>query len=281
MYDRKSRNRVKRRGRKPVLPHEQKEMIELYKDGFTLKEVGRKVGRHYQTVEKYVRKHLAEEEGQYVHREALREALMRHFGDMVATLESLQKQLVIPGKDVSGYKFTEDPRRGREALLINELRQVHASDSELWSLWDSWESEVRDFVYKWTDVRERLDRDLRDTERYPQLDVAYLEESCKEVILNCVWTVVQSGEQTLGDNFVIKDGGLWWGTWTRLSDGGEPEVARELVLLLITELSESEEVVGMNKLNMTLRRLSDSIREEIDILVLRRVFPGRCRLCPV
>lgn len=62
------------RGRGPRIREEELEqMIPLYLEGKSYKAIGQEVGRHWQTVRKYVIKALQEREGRELRREALKE----------------------------------------------------------------------------------------------------------------------------------------------------------------------------------------------------------------
>jgi len=75
---------------------------------------------------------------------------------------------------------------------------------------------------------------------------------------------------------------LWLGRYTLLANG-EKDIAEFHLDLsnLMGDMNEWLEVTTLTDLFEKLVRIKDEIEEEIEVLALRRAFPGRCRLCPI
>jgi hypothetical protein len=49
----------------------------------------------------------------------------------------------------------------------------------------------------------------------------------------------------------------------------------------MVDMGKWEEIQGLARLYRQMEETKDKMEEEVEVLSLRRAFPGRCRLCPV
>ncbi len=74
---------------------------------------------------------------------------------------------------------------------------------------------------------------------------------------------------------------LWLAQSTRLAIGQNMAGLKERVAKLMEDMKEWEEIQELAKLYRQMADTGGSIEEEVEVLSLRRAFPGHCRLCPV
>ena len=68
---------------------------------------------------------------------------------------------------------------------------------------------------------------------------------------------------------------------TRLAIGQNMAVLKEQMSGLMEEMREWEEVKELARLYRQMAETRDMMEEEVEVLSLRRAFPGHCRLCPI
>ena len=76
-------------------------------------------------------------------------------------------------------------------------------------------------------------------------------------------------------------GELWLAQSTPLSRGQNMAKLKERAAKLMEDMREWEEVQELARLYRQMADTRDKIEEEVEVLSLKRAFPGHCRLCPV
>jgi hypothetical protein len=74
---------------------------------------------------------------------------------------------------------------------------------------------------------------------------------------------------------------LWLGQSTKLASGKDMDRLLIRVTKIMNSICDWTEVQTLRQLFEEMSEIKDKIEEEIEVLSLRRAFPGRCRLCPV
>ncbi len=289
-----TQKRLSRGGRGPRLREEEVErMVALYLEGKSFKAIGQEVGRHWQTVRKYAIKALQEREGRELRREALKGALADHFQDLVHALGSLGELLdmpeVIRRELPHGWRPPTPERRNR--LLLQALRDSHVRESPLWSWWDSWNQAREAYEKALSALRQRVMGEIARLEKsYPRVSLTSTE-ALAEVLFYRGASIAQGA--SLYDPSMLRvrplvgqqgkrDGEeLWLGESTRLAAGQDIARLRKQLSELMGDMGKWEEIQGLARLYRQMVETKDKMEEEVEVLSLRRAFPGRCRLCPV
>ena len=281
-------------GRGPrVREDELEKMVALYLEGKSFKAIAEAVGRHWQTVKKYTVKALQEREGKELRRDALKEALTGHFQDLVGALNSLNELLQLP-KEVwqqtpGGWQCPIPDRRNR--LLFQALRDTHARETPLWSWWDNWNQMREAYDKALFPLQKKLAGELTKLPRsYPKASFE-LTDDLTEMLLTRSVSIAQGralyDPSMLGVNpSTRKDGEreveeLWLGQSTRLATGQNMAGLKERLSKLMENMGEWEEVQKLARHYRQMAETRDMIEEEVEVLSLRRAFPGHCRLCPI
>ena len=289
-----TQKRLSRGGRGPRLREEEVErMVALYLEGKSFKAIGQEVGRHWQTVRKYAIKALQEREGRELRREALKGALVDHFQDLVHALGSLGELLDMPEvlrrELPHGWRPPTPERRNR--LLLQALRDSHVRESPLWSWWDNWNQAREAYDKALSALRQRVMGEIARLEKsYLRVSLTSTE-ALAEVLFYRGGSIAQGASlydpsmlqvRPLVDQQGKRDGEeLWLGESTRLAAGQDIARLRGQVSELMVDMGKWEEIQGLARLYRQMEETKDKMEEEVEVLSLRRAFPGRCRLCPV
>lgn len=280
------------RGRGPrITQQELEKMVELYLQGRTFKAIAQAVGRHWQTVRKYTVRALREREGEQLRREALKAALIEHFDDLVRALGAISQLLDMPDwttRPVPGAWQPAAPPR-RDYLLLQALKEAHAKDSPLWALWDNWNQTRRAYDNELPHLNAKVDRELKAIE---QSSVgASLREQLNEVLVRRAVSIAMDGSLYEPSMLTVRPAlngegkeetqELWLGESTLLATGRDMDGFRQALSELMLDMKQWDETKELARLYRRLIELKTSIEEEVEVLSLRRAFPGRCRLCPV
>ena len=258
-------------------------MVALYLQGKSFKAIAKETGRHWQTARKYTVAALQEREGREVRQGALKEALVGHFKDLAGALGSLQGLLVMPGLDLGPALWARESTERRDRLLLQALRDSHAKESPLWGWWD-----------RWVETREVYDKALaplgkrivREKARLGGPGVSLTEAVDLVLSRQALFKVQGVSGYTPGTLQVCPHPEVPDREQLRLgrdvlAEGMQMEDIRVRLLDLAKGLGRWPEVRELLRLYAQLSELKAEIEEEVEVLSLRRAFPGRCRLCPV
>jgi hypothetical protein len=281
-------------GRGPrVREDELEKMAALYLEGKSFKAIAEAVGRHWQTVKKYTVKALQEREGKELRRDALKEALTGHFQDLVGALNSLSELLQLPREvwqeSPEGWQHPVPDRRNR--LLLQALQESHARESPLWSWWDRWNQARGAYDKALLPLRQNLTGELTKLHRpYPEASFE-LTDDLTGMLLKRSVSLAQGGRLYDPSMLTVRPSAdkegqrhveeLWLAGSTRLAIGQNMAQLKGRIAKLMEDMKEWAEVQELAKLYRQMADTGDSIEEEVEVLSLRRAFPGHCRLCPI
>ena len=277
------------RGRGPrVREDELERMLALYKEGKSFDAIAKDTGRHWQTVRKYTIDALKDRQGNELRKEAFRDALAGHYRDLVQVLDYLpgESSLPQPGEYRAAYRKWQPPALDRRArLLLQGLKEGHARDSAIWSWWESW-NEDRQAYAKGLDP---LDRRVNNESKLLGESSAgtLIIEPLKAMLMER-GTSLASGSPRYDPSMLevrpsskANTDELWLGQSFLLGEGKPLNDLLKELKRSMGDMSQWPEVKELTRIYVRLADTGDRIAEEVEVLRLRRVFPGRCRLCPV
>lgn len=179
----------------------------------------------------------------------------------------------------------------RTRLLLQALREAHAKESPLWAWWDDWNRARKSHDETLLALRQRV---VKEAARLEQLSSGVSRAITKELIEMLVQQAASLARNTpLYDSSMIEvrpadtqgkniyPEELWLGQSTRLATGQDMAKLRGEVLQLMKDMAEWQEVKESAQLYRQMAETKDKVDEEVEVLSLRRAFPGHCRLCPV
>jgi len=283
------RNNI-RGGRRPIPKAEQDEILRLYvEEGLQPSEIARDTGRDARTVRKY----LASAEADRVLREArvqlYRDALMEHHRDLVGLATRIKQSVNLPDRLLSPVM---DPTTTVSQETLFEGFEQHLGRSPVWRDLGSWNN----MAARWTTLGPPL------WEFFASALMKMGLGAKAEVPEETGWL---PGLKELVSDVAMREIKGEAPTWPPLVpyEIKEPYTGHVLISIGefdILELPEGDHHPLLDALNKAWEQLKGSdesvelkgevwrglekvrhdLRRELDILILRRVFPGNCRMCP-
>jgi len=285
-----------------------KEMMRLRGQGKSITDISQIVGCHRQTVRAYLRERQSSILVDEVKKEVLKEALLGHFRELADFAGKelghrfkfsdpegkhvLVGLLGLPGVGSPLYMANEWKRIYEPALRVNPLQEAlkaHTEDSALWRYWDEWEYIVKQYELVSADFRAWVNRKTE----MPEVSLVVNQDDLNKIQKWLFGNVLRlaSGEAYSGLSVVkvktrqeLQD--LNGTVIAQVEEGGEVLYQRLVGILkeaqeldLLKELQETmKEVKGKQD---KLLEISRKILSELEILGMKRAFPGSCRLCPI
>ncbi len=267
-------------------------MVALHLEGKSFKATGKEVGRHWQTVRKYTLKALQERPGQELRREALKEALIAHFQDLLEALAALTQLIQLPEEDNWQSQEWHPPTPDRRnQLLLEALKVSHAQESPLWDWWDNWNNERIDYQTSLENLRRKVNQELQALENKLAGSGIKVADCFTEILVKrgislakghpiynpSMLNVKLNVPQESGEAKDI----LLLGANTQLASAKEMSDVLPKASTIMTEMQHWIDVKSLHTNFEKMVEIQDSIEEEVEVLSLKRAFPGRCRVCPV
>lgn len=284
------------RGRGPRIREDEVErMTGLYLEGKTFEAIGREVGRHWQTVRKYIIKDLQERPGAELRREALKDALVGHFQDLVTALRSVVNLVQLPDEDSWEKKEFEGWQARipdiRTRILLDALREGHAEESPLWSLLDTWNSYLREDEENTTALRGKVEQSISSLIETDPDRKATTTEYLALVLFRRVTSIARGKpindpsllkiKKNVPQNEGLKLDEIWLGSSTHLATGERMDELKKSLAELMESSEKWAEIGTLHGLLQKMAETKDKIEMEVEVLSLKRAFPGRCRVCPI
>jgi hypothetical protein len=280
--------RVRPTGRGPrIRDDELDQMVALYNQGKSFISIAKAIKRNPQTVRKYTLRALKERPGQDLRREVLKESLVEHYRDLVNALGSMTEELQMPeAADLAAYgapAATGPDLRTR--LLIEGLREGHIRESPLWDWWDGYSEARKDFGQKLATlsakVKDTLDA-LRQSFPKAKLEKTTAGVMTEQAISPVMGAPLYSASMLRVIPSRIGEGEeVWLGERVMLASGPGMTKLTGRIESMMSDMSGWPEISQLVVLYKNMSSLRSKIEEEVEVLRLRRAFPGHCRLCPV
>jgi hypothetical protein len=272
-----------RRIKKPVVsPELRRQWLHRYEQvGESPPEIAKADGYDTRTVRAQIDFERQERERREAKSIVLRQALEKHYADLCSFAQKLDSHVV--GETDSLRVLREDP-------LWNALRE-HLPRSTVWKNLDKWEN-VREETKQ---VDARLKRPLEEliaARTRLTFPVSSGEIGLTSGVVDALiahFRLTAKGESGLDKRTDFRlapvDEGttsIEYGSYTigRVSNDMVAEV-KDLFLNLLSEVITREEHGEMSRLFIVLDQLKRKLHDELLIVILRRVVPGRCRYCPI
>lgn len=267
------------RGRPAVRPDQYRQWLQRVEEGETPPHIAATDGYDVRTVRKYIEMARQEREFREARSMVLRGALEEHYADLVTFARLLDSRL---NNRLSG------PVPERKERMWSALRS-HLPQSPIWKLLDRWEQ----LGLAWDEMdRQALSRMNEKVAITPWPDLSK-EAGSLGLRRDGLSLLVRDRLRALAEDpntplwQVISDPrpeGLVQlicnGRNCALVPKDMEHQAKALVLELMEEMKGWPEVGSLTRISGELKEVAEALREELAILILRRVVPGRCRYCP-
>jgi hypothetical protein len=272
----------KRIKKPPVKPELRKQWLTRHeRDGESPPQIARADGYDVRTVRKQLELERQERERREAKSMVLRQALERHYEDLWGLAEELDK--LVAGEE-GGLSIVKD--RPLWAALAEHLPR-----SPMWKLLVKWEDLCREVEELGLRLKYRCRSEIESrspvefSEDPKQIGLSEGAATRAAAICKAIARGKRSPEKTI--EFVE----------TRVGEGiidvesedyhigrlpvGEIKTVEDLLSTIIGEAMDWEEYNNLARSLQDLDHVKQNLKDEFNIIILRRVVPGRCRYCPI
>ncbi|MDP2917687.1 MAG: hypothetical protein Q8O16_07155 [Dehalococcoidia bacterium] len=274
---------MKPRIKKPaVRPELRRDWLRRHEEeGQSPPEIAEKDKYDVRTVRKQIEIERQERERREARSIVLRQALEKHYADLVIFAQKLDSH--ITGETGSLSILKNDP-------MWSALRE-HISRSALWKNLDRWETLWEEARQADSELKRQLEPVVRSRAPlpFPALhgEIGLSPGIVDLLAAHFIFTAKGEGGLDKRTDFRLEAAergttSMAYGPYNigRVDSERISEV-KTLVLELMNEVTTREEHGEMMHLLTRLERVKHDLHDELLIIILRRVVPGRCRYCPL
>jgi hypothetical protein len=271
----------KRTKKPPVKPEKRLEWLHrVEKEGESLTHIAEADSFDIRTVRKHIDLARLEKDVQRARSEVLRDALEHHYRDLLETVRNIENN-VSSESQVSLEKGVP---------LMLGLRQ-HMPRSPLWENLRKWNRALTEIADLKAVIRDNLDREIKENGRLNDI----VSQGANEVIPGVADALVHQVEEwargreglkiDLNISFQKTSEGVVIMRYGSHSFGAikeeQVETIKDVLIDFESGLKDRPEYLEMENLFNRLGRLKTSIWEILNVILLRRIVPGRCKYCPL
>ncbi len=273
---------AKRIKKPPVKPEQRYEWLKRYEIGETPPKIAEADSFDVRTVRRQIEKAKQEREVKEARTTVLRSALERHYIDLCEFAEKVDS--VIAGEGAISQELKHD-------RMWAALRQ-HMPRNPLWNYLVTWDNIQQELIILKGDVKERLERDLGSDTRLNKIP----DTNRSTVIYGCIAALTFQIEQrsrggpgiNIINNFKViptKQKGvvnIEYGAF-RMDNIGDRYIktVKDVLTSWEARVKGWEEYAVLEKLFEKLTKTKSKLQDELAVIILRRVVPGRCKYCPI
>ena len=238
-------------------------------------------GYDVRTVRKHIDLARQERELREARSMVLRRALEEHYRDLVALVGRIDSQVTSP----TSFLIVEEGDRMWKAL------REHLPRSVLWKALRRWEHLQQERIQLQENAVARMQEEVKTSGQYKFATTTGTSGLNREGLAGLVTYRLRqvaeaSGELPRPDTVRTEkaDRGLvqlvcsarTCATVRRKNESKTKQFVHDLQV----DINQWPETEGMKRTVSELRRLTETLREELATILLRRVVPGRCKYCP-
>jgi len=272
-----------RKSRKPpVKPEMRRAWLRRYEeDGESPPQIAAADSFDVRTVRKQIELARQEREVRETRSTVLRNAVESHYRDLCKLAEGLDTE-------IKQDKII--PSQLKDSRMWSALRE-HLPRSPLWKKLGKWGSVLEEIANLEDDIRAQLREEIEADSRLNEI-VAAGENGVIPGMVDALnfqtknWARGWKGLE-IKDNFrvePVEDGIVYVSYGTFIMDKVKEEhatIIREVLIDFELQITGWELYKKMQKLFTELERLKLSLQDELAIVTLRRIVPGRCKYCPI
>ncbi len=273
---------VKKFKKAPVKPEMRRNWLrQVEEEGFSPPQIAERDHYDVRTVRKQLDFERQERERREARSSVLRNALEQHYADLCDFARRLSEQIA--------------SEKGSLFMLKNDrmwaaLRE-HLPRSIIWKNLDRWEHLQEQIAQTLDEMKQSFEKEVTSRAVEKRLEVS--EETGvgrgvpTALVFNC--KQVAKGQMPLSDiaDFKLRsvskgstDVELGAFNLGRVPDD-QVKALQELFKELVSESTSGDEYSDLERLYAELSRIQRALDDEIALITLRRVVPGRCRYCPI
>jgi hypothetical protein len=277
---------AKRSRKPPVKLEQQRDWLKRYEEeGESPPQIAAKDKYDVRTVRKQIDIAKQEREAREARSIVLRDALENHYDDLRKFAEKLNSE--ITGLGNVPYSPDDD-------LIEVALRQ-HLPRSPIWVYLAKWRNLHQRAIEEKEKMELVIDKMVKTNQNLNPLINAGLEEVVPGVIAVLNATVKQwydgNTNYTLKNSLVVEPAGegfvrarFGFSQVGKMENGISQSYLKMIhdgIEDLESRIRDSEEYRNLEKTAIEIKRLGGKLREELAVVRLRRIVPGRCKYCPL
>ncbi|MFC1949031.1 hypothetical protein ACFLW0_02545 [Chloroflexota bacterium] len=264
----------------PVKMKERHDWLQRSKQGESSPQIAKKDGFDVRTVRKQIALAQQEEEVHEARVTVLKDAITSHHKDITSFVEQLASE-VVSEKSIS-QAMKDNPMW----LAFRE----HIPRSPLWKYFERFEDKLEEITVSKNDFISTIHDEIHsnpellrminsDEKTVANISNALLfqaeAQATKQTVLNIEKNL--EAETSSGETGSIRYGAFYIGV---IKEAHLPQFKNSLKKLEVA-LIELEEYKSLEKNLVELKRLKTTLQSELQIIILRRIVPGRCRFCAI
>lgn len=272
-----------RRSRKPpVKPEVRRAWLRRYEeDGESPPQIAAADSFDVRTVRKQIERARGEREVRETRSAVLRNAVESHYRDLCKLAEELDTE-------IKQDKII--PSQLKDSRMCSALRE-HMPRSPLWKKLGRWDRILEEIDNLEDDIRAQLREEIESDLRLNEI-VAAGENGVIPGMVEALNFQMKSWARgwkglDIKDNFKVEPVGdgfvkVSYGAFNMDKvKGKHATTIREVLIDFESKITSWEQYEKMQKLFTELERLKLSLQDELAIVTLRRIVPGRCKYCPM
>jgi len=271
-----------KRIKKPtVKPELRQEWLRRYEDGESPPTIAEKDRFDVRTVRRHIEQAKQEREIRETRLIVLRSALENHYADFCRFAEKLDAEIA---------REEKIPLSLRGDRLWPALKQ-HLPRSPLWFYLNKWDELLGDLAGLENDIAKRLTEELNTDPKFKETSSTDRERIIPGLATALSFQTKSWAQEhaglTLTDDFRSESAteglvNLRYGSaFMEGVNKNHVGIIKQVLTEFESEIINWDEFGRLQKLFKDLARLKQNIRDELAIVTMRRVVPGRCRYCPI
>jgi hypothetical protein len=264
-----------------VTSEQRQEWLRRYEAGESAAKIAQSANVDVRTVRRHIDEARQEKEIREARLTVLRSALEQHYSDLVELAKNLDSQVA---------REERVPTSLRENPMWLALKQ-HLPRSPLWSYLNKWENMLNELAALENNAKNRLKAEVESRPALSAASSAGMEAAINGIASALVFhmksaargsTVLNVDKDLIAEPageglFDIRYGFAEIGR----ANKEQFEVIRETLKDMESEIVKWEEYSNFQKLFGELDHLKKNLRDELAVIILRRIVPGRCIYCPI
>jgi len=272
---------TKRIKKPPITPEQRRDWLKRYDQGEKPPRIADSDDVDVRTVRLHLNKALEEREIKEARTMVLRNALELHYADLCSFAEKLDSDI----KQLRTISLSPTEKR-----MEASLRQ-HLSRSPIWRYLTRWDTLHQKISKIKPEVDGKLEKEVKSDTRLDPIvsdgEIAVIPGIIGALVFQVdQWSQGYSGLK-LNCDFIYeptdeRSGNLRYG-FSQMDKVKQEHVAiiREFLEDFESRLKNWEEYNDLEKSFTELKLLRQKLRDELAIIILRRIVPGKCKYCPL
>ena len=275
-----------KRGKKPpVTPEQGRDWLMRHELGETVPQIAEKDDYDVRTIRRHIELAKQQREVKDARATVLRNALERHYEDLCSFTGRL---------DPTISKNMSNPSQADDNFMEAALRQ-HLPRSPIWGYLTNRRSLQQEYTELLAEAKAKVEQAVRAERRFDPLLSAGLTEVIPGII-NVLffqveqWSLRHEGlnvrdnprTEPAGEGLVQLCYGFSRMDVVKSEDAdGYLSILKEIIKYLEKKIRKWKAFDNLRKTNDEISRLNRKLHEELSIIRLRRIVPGRCKYCPL